>query len=84
MSTKLADLRNSLSVPGPTTDTSSRISRLRKIHSRVDATPVGRETQLYGHQADDAGIKGVSGDSSQHTYFKSVFGKYSIKRKSNE
>tara|TARA_Y100000385_G_C12587763_1_gene423323 strand:+ start:156 stop:398 length:243 start_codon:yes stop_codon:yes gene_type:complete len=80
MSTKLADLRNSLSVPGPTTDTSSRISRLRKIHSRVDATPIGKNTQLYGHQAVDSSVKGVSGDSSQHTYFKSVFGKYSIKR----
>jgi len=76
MSSKLQTIRNSHSNPGPTSDMSSRIARMRKVQTQVYGGSSGKATQFYGHQMVNNKIKGTSGDSSQHLYFRGIFGKY--------
>ena len=73
---KLQTIRDSHSNPGPTSVMSSRIARMRKVQTQVYGNSSGKSTQFYGHQMVNDKIKGTSGDSSQHLYFRSIFGKF--------
>lgn len=76
----LKKIRCSHSKPGPTSDMSSRISRLRKIQTKSianapngDGTMSYRRAQRFGVQQDKHETHGVNGDASQHIYFRSIF-----------
>ena len=67
---QVEQIQSTYSKPAPTADTSSRVARLKKIHTRVGVT------HLAGHKMNIQ--KQNHSDSSQKTYFSNAFHRLSM------
>tara|TARA_B100001059_G_C17834943_1_gene587374 strand:+ start:2628 stop:2864 length:237 start_codon:yes stop_codon:yes gene_type:complete len=70
-------IRTSYSVPGPTSDNSSRIAMMKKVQVKT-AYGNKKRTQLWGLNDAGKNNSGSNGDSSTRTYFTAIFPRFSF------
>mgnify|MGYP001246131872 FL=1 len=74
MSSNLAIVRKTYEKVGLTSDSSSRVARMRAVQVRTRSN--NARSQLFGDKKDQ--VNGITGDSSQKTYFAMAFGNFRL------
>ena len=74
MSSNIEKIRDSYSKVGPTSVSSSLISRTKKIQVRVG----GNKAQLWGLNDKEGNVSGSNGDAGTRTKFSSIFPRFSF------
>ena len=73
---QIVPIRSSYSVPGPTSDNSSRIALMKKVQVKT-AFGNKKRSQLWGLN-DGKNKSGSNGDSGTRTYFTAIFPRFSF------
>ena len=74
MSQNINNVRKTYEKVGLTSDTSSRIARLKAVQVRTNSN--NSRSQLFGVKKDQ--VNGINGDSSQRTYFAAAFSNFRL------